>query len=134
MALVDLFSLAAEEGIEIDFVKMSKLKCVAFPEGWIAIDDSKINGSKELKTTLAHELGHFATNTFYNINTHHLDKARCEYRANKWAIEKLIPLAELKIAIKQGLTEIWELSEHFDVPCEFVVKAIEYYKLKGDMP
>ena len=40
----------------------------------------------------------------------------------------LIPHSDLKAAVLRGITEIWELAEYFDVPCEFMQKAAEYWQ------
>lgn len=50
-----------------------------------------------------------------------------EYRANKWAIKKLIPKNELEQAIKEGNEEIWQLAEYFDITEDMVRFAYWVY-------
>lgn len=75
---------------------------------------------------LAHEIGHCATGSFYTPGTLNL-RSRCEYRADKWAIKKLIPEDELINAFEHGFTEIWQLAEHFQLAEDFIIKACKFY-------
>lgn len=92
----------------------------------IAINPNRMD-RKEETTALFHELGHCETNSFYNQHTPHEVIQKHENRADKWAIKKLIPQDELDIAIQHGYTEIWELSDYFDVTEDFMRKAILFY-------
>lgn len=76
---------------------------------------------------LAHELGHCETGSFYNQNNVADRWGRHEYRANKWAIKRLIPKNNLVAAMRAGYTEPWELAERFDVTEAFMRMAIFYY-------
>ncbi len=51
-----------------------------------------------------------------------------ENRADKWAIQKLVPKDELEEAVSRGITEPWELAEYFDVTPEFMYMAMWYYE------
>lgn len=128
MTLDDLYDRAYQEHIEIDDFPMRELTAISFPENWIAIDTKKIKNKKEEKALLAHELGHCETGSFYNIHSSFDLWAKQEYKANKRAFELLIPYHELTAAIQHGITEIWELAEHFGVPYLFMLKAAEYWK------
>ena len=109
MTLDELYIYAEDREIEVDDFSMRELVSASFPEGWIAIDTKKIKTKAEEKITLAHEVGHCETGSF-------------------WSYKTLIPHEELLAAIKRGITEIWELAEYFDVPCEFMQKAAEYWR------
>ena len=52
---------------------------------------------------------------------------RHEHRANKWAIEKLLPRDELYALYADGLTQPWEIAEHAALPEDFVRRAMAYY-------
>lgn len=88
--------------------------------------DCKYYDTNEKKVQLAHELGHCATGTFYNENSLEL-RSRCEYRADKWAIKKLLPEEELIEAFEQGYTESWQIADYFDLPEKFIRKACKFY-------
>lgn len=132
MTLLELYNFAEKEGIEVDYYPMNEVTAVSFPNGWIALNSNKIKTSIEEKACLAHELGHCMTGCFYNINTNYNIRTRCECRANRWAIKKLVPKKELKEVIKSGIKDIWELADYFDVSESFIIKAIEYYKIRKD--
>ena len=95
---------------------------------YIGIDPFQISSYAEEKTRLAHELGHCITGSFYNQYATADDRARHEYRANRWAIKKLIPKDELERATKSGITEIYELAEYFNVTVDFLRLALWYYQ------
>lgn len=78
------------------------------------------------KERLAHEIGHCATGAFYTPGTLNL-RSRCEYRANKWAIKKLIPKDELIEIFEQGMTNIWQIAEYFEVTEDFAKQACKFY-------
>ncbi len=127
MTLFDLYDRAEGQGIEVDDVPMRALVSASFPEGWIAMDSSKIQSAAEEKTLLAHELSHIETGSFYNIYSKYDLKSKCEYKANAHAIQLLIPQSQLRKAFRRGITEIWELAEHFGVTEDFVRQTVEYY-------
>lgn len=92
----------------------------------IVVDLNKINTCAEETVIMAHELGHCETGAFYNEKTLEL-RSRMEYRADKWAIKKLVPENELIDAFENGVSEIWELAEHFNVTEDFMIKVCEFY-------
>lgn len=92
---------------------------------YIAIDNNTT--SNEQLVRKAHELGHCITGSFYNRYSRLDIISRHEYRADRWAIKKLVPEDELEQCFKQGITEIWELAEYFGIPEEFMIKACKLY-------
>lgn len=80
----------------------------------VIFDYSKITSNSLLLTYTAHELGHCETGAFYTENSLEL-RCRMEYRANKWALKKLVPADELTDALRSGITELWELADYFCV-------------------
>ena len=54
-------------------------------------------------------------------------RQRHENRANKWAIQALIPVEKLDDAIAEGCTEVWELAERFQVTEDFIRRAVCLY-------
>lgn len=128
MTLKELYIYAEDREIEVDDVPMRELVSSSFPENWIAIDTRKIRTRAEEKVTLAHEVGHCETGSFYNVHSPLDLRGKHERRANVWSYKNLIPHEELLAAVKKGITEIWELAEYFDVTCEFMQKAAEYWR------
>ena len=126
-----LYDLAKQQNIEILRHPMPEngSMSVMLDNGacFIGMDDSVCDGSIQERVHLAHELGHCATGSFYNIHAAVDCRERHENRATKWAIQNLIPIDALDQAIANGNTEIWQLADLFEVPEEFIRRAICYY-------
>ena len=131
MTLSELYERAASEGVEIDEVEMRELRAVSFPEGWIAIDRRRYENDTEYKCDLAHELGHIETGSFYNIYSPFDLREKHEHKANKRAAEILMPLDEVRTALRRGYRTSWALAGWFDVTIEFAEMALGMYE--GDL-
>lgn len=130
--IINLYNLAEESGISVDFLPLKENKGIyleANGKEYIAISDSCSPADE--KVVLAHELGHSMTGGGYDPLTGSLMRVRLEKRAEKWAIEKLVPLCELKAAIKQGYEAIPDLAERFGVTVCFMHKVFEHYCAKN---
>lgn len=128
MTLLGLYARAEEQSIEVDDFQMRELVSASFPENWIAIDTKQIKTRREEKVILAHEIGHCETGSFYNIHSPFDVRGKYENRANKRAYQMLVPYEELMEAVHRGITEIWDLADYFDVTCEFMEKAAQYWR------
>ena len=53
-----------------------------------------------------------------------------EFRAKKWAYSVLVPYEKLKLAVKQGLNDIYKLADYFDVTIEYMHNVLEFYTNK----
>ena len=106
---------------------MPKSRSIAINEngGFVAIDQS-VNSAEE-RVCLAHEMGHFETMSFYNMYSPLDVRGKHERRADRWAIEKLVPKKDYVAALKNGYTELHELAEYFGVTEEFMKKVAEFY-------
>ncbi len=94
----------------------------------IMLDPTCLQQASQERRTLAHELGHCCTGSFYNQYAARDLRQKHENRADKWAIGRLIPRDELERAVEAGNTELWQLAEHFGVPEEFMKKAVCWYR------
>lgn len=132
MELLELYQLADAEHIPVYSFDLPQTHSLSLMNNdgscAVAIDPFGLNSSKDEKIRLAHELGHCVTGSFYNRYSDFDIKARSEYKADKWAIKKLIPKDELQAAFEQGYTEPWDLAEYFNVTEEFIIKAVNYYR------
>lgn len=97
----------------------------------IALDVHKLNGSADHKVKIAHELGHCVLGAFYNQYSSYDARGKHEYRADKWAIQEVMPYDELICACKNGYTTSWQLAEYFGVTEDFVYRAFEIYRNMG---
>lgn len=132
MELLELYQLADAEHIPVYSFDLPQTHSLSLMNNdgscAVAIDPFGLNSTKDEKIRLAHELGHCVTGSFYNRYSDFDIKAKSEYKADKWAIKKLIPKDELQAAFEQGYTEPWNLAEYFNVTEEFIIKAVNYYR------
>lgn len=135
MTSAELYRFADGRNILTIDGKLTKTQSLSLMDGArncaIVMDSSKIPTSAEETVILAHEVGHCETGAFYDENSLEL-RSRCEYRADKWAIKILIPKENLAKTLESGITQSWELAEHFGVTEEFILKACRLYGLIDD--
>ena len=131
MELSALYDFARQQNIEvIPFpLKENGSMSIQSDSGacYIGMDDRVCDGAAQERVHLGHELGHCVTGSFYSIHTAIDCRQRHENKADKWAIQTLVPVEDLDNAIAGGCTELWELAELFDVTEEFIKKAICLY-------
>ncbi len=129
MTVEALADQAAAKGHELLYVPLSALPSFSIEdrEGAHIFLSRSLCGVQE-KEALAHELGHCEYGGFYNRYSRYDIRAKAERRADKWAFAKLVPYGQLVQAVRHGVTEVWDLAELFDVSCEFMQRAIAYYK------
>ena len=94
----------------------------------IGINPDTLRGSADGRVKLAHELGHCETGAFYTRSADRAAVGRREERADRWAIQRLIPYRALCAALADGYTDLWSLSDHFAVTEAFMQKALHYYR------
>lgn len=127
----ELYHQAKKENIEILSYPLEQTgsMSVMLPGGkcFIGMDQKMQDGGVEERVHLTHELGHCITGSFYNMYSPADTRLRHEYRADKWAIRRLIPVEQLDDAIAEGCTELWDLADRFGVTEEFLKKAICLY-------
>lgn len=130
-SLKELYRIAQQQNITVDLFPLEKREALSLmePSGecYIAIDPLKLTGQTDERNKLAHELGHCCTGAFYNQYSRYNCRKRQENRADRWAIQQLIPAEDLDEAIALGCSEIWQLAEHFQVSEDFIRKAVCYH-------
>ena len=131
MEIRSLYDFAKQQNIEVLSFSMpqNESMSVMLEDGrcFVGMDDSVRDGGVQERVHLSHELGHCATGSFYNIHAAVDSRQRHENRANKWAIQALVPVEELDDAIASGCTEVWELAERFQVTEDFIRKTVCWY-------
>lgn len=129
MTVNELYVLCAREGIETHSVKCPKAEAISMEiEGtkYIGIDRGVFKSEYRERLVLAHEMAHALTDAYYSDLDNPVNVKRMEWRANKKAVEMLIPREEL-IEFLDENTTVWDVSERFDVPVEMVKKAMWIY-------
>lgn len=128
MTNMELLHIADQKGHSVRYENLPKIQSLSLEAGCCYIGiDKHLSGTQE-KEHLAHELGHCEYGGFYNRHSKYDIRAKAERRADKWAFSRLVPYGQLMQAVRNGVTEVWELAELFDVSCEFMHRAIKYYE------
>lgn len=93
----------------------------------VFLDPACFSSLRNMKAVLAHEIGHCATGCTHRISSPIDLVERHEYKANRWAIELCLPFETLQQAMQEGFQEPWQLAEYFEMPEEFIRRALAYY-------
>jgi Zn-dependent peptidase ImmA (M78 family) len=93
----------------------------------VFMDFDNIRDSAQELVVVAHEGGHISTGSTHRVDSPYDLVEKHEHKADRWAIERLIPADELDQAVADGCTELWQLAEHFAVTEEFMKKAVCWY-------
>ena len=123
-----------------DYCKQNKVDVIPFigcpqpgatirDQGYMAVflDFSKIRSTRLLRGVCYHELGHAATGALHKVDSPYELVERSEYRANRWSAENYLTEEAFRTAFRDGCTELWELSEYFDLPEGDIQKALAYW-------
>ena len=132
MTLNELYDMAAEDEIEVYPYKLPGRKALSIwnqAENYtaIAINPENLESIAEERVLLAHEMGHCETLAFYNQYAAIENIQKLERQADKWAIQHLVTVKELKDLYQAGYTEYWQLAEQLELPENFVRKAVAFY-------
>ena len=93
----------------------------------IFMDFDNIHTSAEERVVVAHEGGHVVTGATHRVSSPFDLVAKHEYKADKWAVEQLVPAGELDAAVARGYTDLHSLAEHFGVTVPFMEKAVSLH-------
>lgn len=130
METSELFQEAQDSDIPIVYLSIPEngSMCVQTDRRcYIGMDYGVLVDEASKRVHLAHELGHCKTGAFYNRWAARDVRKKHEHRADKWAIEKMIPVGDLDEAVAEGHTELWDLAERFGVTETFMKKAVCWY-------
>ena len=131
MEIKHLYDFAIEQNIEVFTYPLPETCSLSVMDDdgncYIGMDEVVCDGGVQERVHLSHELGHCVTGSFYNIHAAVDCRQRHENRADKWAVQMLIPVEALDNAIAEGCTEVWELAERFGVTEDFIRKTVCYY-------
>lgn len=97
----------------------------------IAFNKNSINNGQHEKEILAEELGHYYCNALYYLNDSEIQKSKCEYRARKWAYNTLVPIKILMKKIKDGINNVYELADYFEVEPNYMYECLNFYQETG---
>ena len=94
----------------------------------VFLDFTKIRSTKLLRGVCFHELGHIATGALHKVDSPYELVERSEYRATRWCVENYLTEEAFRAAFAAGYTELWQLSEYFDLPEKSIQDALTYWK------
>ena len=94
----------------------------------VFLDFTKIRSTKLLRGVCFHELGHVATGALHKVDSPYELVERSEYRAARWATEAYLTEDAFRAAFAEGYTELWQLSDYFDLPENCIADALSYWK------
>lgn len=94
----------------------------------VFLDFTKIHSTRALRGVCCHELGHAATGALHKVDSPFELVERSEYRAARWVAENYLTAEMFQEAFSAGYTELWQLSEYFDLPEDCVASALTYWK------
>ena len=131
LPLIDLYRQAEELNIPVCHLPLPETGSLSVMDGEgrcaIGLDLPSRHTETELRVRLAHELGHCVTGSFYNRHSPADLRRLHENRADRDAIRRLIPVEALDEAVAAGITDQWDLAEHFGVDLPCLQKALCLY-------
>lgn len=118
----------AAAGVTVVDCPLRENSCLCLADGaLVAVDTSRFETQAEEVTALIHEEGHFISGAFYVPFSPYQIKAQAEYRADKAAALKRVPLSDLVDEMRKGFS-VWEIAEHFNVDASFIWRAYTIYR------
>ena len=84
-------------------------------------------------SVMAEELGHYHTCVGSAIDQFEIASVKKEQAGRKMAYQILLPANKLRAALCSGSCCLWELSDLFNLPEEFIQDAFSYYRQRGDL-
>lgn len=138
MDLMQLYGYAEQKGIIVTPWKIDNRKACAIKmkrEYHILMNDRLIDGERDERVTLAHELGHCRSDRMYYLQDYcnplyKANIAKAERKAKDEACRLLVSPDELKKALRENDTE-YAAAESLDIDLFTFRDVVEYYQTKG---
>lgn len=130
METIELYQDAQDADIPVVWLDIPENGSMCIQTGqrcYIGMDRGVKHDEMDERVHLAHELGHCMTGAFYNRWAARDVRQKHEHRADKWAIQRMIPETALDDAVADGCTDIHTLAEYFSVTEDFMRKAVCWY-------
>lgn len=138
MDLMQLYGYAEQKGIIVAPWKIDNRKACAIKmkrEYHILMNDCLIDGERDERVVLAHELGHCRSDRMYYLQDYcnplyKANIAKAERKAKDEACRLLVSPDELKKALRENDTE-YAAAESLDIDLFTFRDVVEYYRIKG---
>ena len=99
----------------------------------VFLDFSKILTTRMLRGVCSHELGHIATGALHRVDSPYELVERSEYRAGRYVAQHFLTEDAFREAFAAGYTELWQLSEYFDLPERDIKNALTYWSERKEV-
>lgn len=119
--------LIAEYENELDIEEHSMINKGLYCDNVVWIN-RKMSTAEKL-SIVAEEIGHYKTSSGNILDQDSIANIKQELQARRWAYEKVLPRDLVMQAITNGLTEVYDLAEHFDVTEMFMRECLKHYRL-----
>lgn len=138
MDLLQLYGYAEQKGVIVAPWKIDNRKACAIKMGrnyHILMNDCLIDGERDERVVLAHELGHCRSDRMYYLQDYcnplyKANIAKAERKAKDEACRLLVNPEELKKALRENDTE-YAAAESLDIDLFTFRDVVEYYQTKG---
>ena len=132
----DFYNYCKANGVDvIPYAGCPQAGATVRDQGFYAVflDFTKIHSTRLLRGICCHEMGHIATGALHKIDSPYELVERSEYRANRWVTENYLTEDTFRDAFQAGYTELWQLSEYFDLPERVVADALTYWQERREI-
>lgn len=138
MNLTQLYEYAEQKGIIVSSWKIDNRKACAIKikqDYHILMNDQLIDGERDERVVLAHELGHCRSDRMYYLQDYcnplyRANIAKAERKARNEACRLLIKPEELKKALQENETE-YTAAESLDIDLFTFRDVVECFRTKG---
>ena len=93
----------------------------------VVLNFKRLHTVRQMRTAMLHESGHLHTGALHKVNSPFQLVEQNEYRADADAFRRCLPPDEIRMAMRAGYTEPWQLAEYFDLDEDYIKKALRYW-------
>lgn len=123
----ELLQEATESGVSVYVRDIGRLEGL-YVDNAIALSD-KIACTDRKACVLAEELGHHALTVGDISDQTKIENVKQEYKARKWAYNKLVPVEDIIMALQNGHGEVYDMAEYLNVDEKFLRECLAHYGL-----
>jgi len=132
----DFYQFCKSNGVDvIPYAGCPQAGATIRDQGFYAVflDFTKIQSTRLLRGVCCHEMGHIATGALHKVDSPYELVERSEYRAARWVTEHYLTEDAFRDAFQAGYTQLWQLSEYFDLPERVVADALTYWQERREI-
>lgn len=127
LAIEEAYDRLEDLGVEVMVCPFARFTAMAIPEGFLGLNPMQLRSGAQEHAMLLHEEGHFATGTFYQLDSPFALRQHQENIADRYVFETHFPPERVRAAMAAGYTEPWQLAEYFDLPQSYVEQMLRWY-------